>query len=334
MEDAPIAFAIPHRSWISTPPLGQTSPECAFLKNGIPSFFSHSSRPISRDKEVFVSQPARAPTDWSKILVDAVTQPGVISQAYERFWNYSVGNQLLALFECISRKIEPGPIHTFQGWKELGRSVKKGEKAITLCMPVTVKKKLKEQSADAFNSPEEAAELKEATVTIFVYKPRWFVLSQTIGKEYQPVQLPEWEEDRALATLDIQRVAFDHPNGNCQGFAHQRNVAVSPIAFAPSRTLFHELAHVILGHTLELGRMDDHQFTPRNIREVEAECVALICCESLGLDGQEYSRGYIQHWLSAQTISEKSAQKIFRAADALLKAGRPLPPKAVEVGGT
>ena len=32
-------------------------------------------------------------------------------------------------FECYEGK-EPEPIHTFQGWKSLGYSVKKGEKAI------------------------------------------------------------------------------------------------------------------------------------------------------------------------------------------------------------
>src|SRR5205807_9757294 len=78
---------------------------------------------------------------WSAILVDAVSKPGVISESYRRFWNYSVGNQLLALFECWMRDIEPGPIHTFLGWQELGRHVKKGEKAITLCMPVTIRRK-------------------------------------------------------------------------------------------------------------------------------------------------------------------------------------------------
>ena len=30
---------------------------------------------------------------------------------------------------------------------------------------------------------------------------------------------------------------------------------------------------------------------------MEAESVALICCESLGLGGAEYLRGYIQHWM-------------------------------------
>jgi hypothetical protein len=56
---------------------------------------------------------------------------------------------------------------------------------------------------------------------------------------------------------------------------------------------------------------------------VEAECVALICCESLKLAGAEFSRGYIQHWLKSQTIPEKSVHRIFKAADAILKAGRP-----------
>jgi hypothetical protein len=81
-----------------------------------------------------------APAAWSALLSDAVSRPGVISDAYSRFWNYSVGNQLLALWQCMFRKLEPGPIKTFLRWRELDRTVKKGEKAITLCMPVTVKR--------------------------------------------------------------------------------------------------------------------------------------------------------------------------------------------------
>jgi hypothetical protein len=63
----------------------------------------------------------------------------------------------------------------------------------------------------------------------------------------------------------------------------------------------------------------DTETTPRNLREVEAETVALLCCESLGLEGADYCRGYIQNWLyqgvgfDAGAIPEKSAQKIFRA---------------------
>src|SRR6266700_6373594 len=81
---------------------------------------------------------APAPAAWSAILADAVAKPGVIHDAYHRFWNYSAGNQLLAWFQCVSRKLDPGPINTFLGWVDCGRHVRRGEKALTLCMPVKV----------------------------------------------------------------------------------------------------------------------------------------------------------------------------------------------------
>ena len=86
------------------------------------------------------------------------------------------------------------------------------------------------------------------------------------------------------------------------------------------------MAHVVLGHTTEADFTDTER-TPKNLREVEAESVALLCCEALNLEGADYCRGYIQNWLrpsigNADVIPEKSAQKIFRAADQILRAGR------------
>jgi N-terminal domain of anti-restriction factor ArdC len=273
--------------------------------------------------------------DWQHLLINAVNQPGIISAAYSRFWNYSVGNQILAMFQCLERRIEAGPIHTFRGWQDLGRRVKRGEKALILCMPVTVRRKLDGQKID----PSEvrvgdgaerqtaggmAATDADATasVTVFAYKARWFVLSQTQGTEYVPTILPDWDERQALHGLIINRVPFKHPNGNCQGYALNRAIAVSPIAALPHKTLFHELAHVVLGHTDEGSTLDDHDLTPSNLREVEAECVAMICCESLNLAGIQESRGYIQNWLGDGVIPERSAQRIFKAADSILRAGR------------
>jgi hypothetical protein len=114
-------------------------------------------------------------------------------------------------------------------------------------------------------------------------------------------------------------------DGNCQGYARGRSIAVSPIAELPFKTRFHELAHVILGHTSEADAgLTDSELTPRSLREVEAEAVALVCLEALGLPGAEHSRGYIQHWnerRGAEPIPERSAQRIFKAADQILKAG-------------
>jgi hypothetical protein len=252
---------------------------------------------------------------WAVLLDEAVKKPGFIHEAYSRFHNYSLGNQLLALFQCFERGIQPGPLATFPKWKELGRYVRKGEKALTLCMPLTCKRTKTVKNDDGTDQEEEFA------FTHFTYKAHWFVLAQTEGTEYQPPTIPEWNERMALAALDIHRLPFEDLDGNTQGYAKRgRKIAVSPIAALPVKTLFHELGHIMLGHTDE-GDLADTERTPRDVREMEAEAVSLLCCESLGLPGAEYSRGYIQSWGQSQTFTERSAQRIFHAADQILRAG-------------
>jgi antirestriction protein ArdC len=255
---------------------------------------------------------------WAALLDEAVKKPGFIHEAYSRFHNYSLGNQLLPLFQCFERGIQPGPLATFPRWKELGRFVRKGEKALTLCMPLTCKR-TKTVKKNAGTDQEE-----EFSFTHFTYKAHWFVLAQTEGAEYQTPAIPEWSEERALAALDIQRVPFEDLDGNTQGYAKRgRRIAVSPIAALPIKTLFHEASHIMLGHTDEGDLVADTECTPRDIREMEADAVSLLCYESLGLPGAEYSRGYIQSWGNGQAFTERSAQRIFRAADQILRAGYP-----------
>ena len=252
---------------------------------------------------------------WTELLQEAIRKPGSIHEAFTRFHGYSLGNQLLALGQCYARKIQPGPIGTFPKWKEVGRHVRKGEKAITLCMPLTSKVSKNVTADDGTESEQEFA------FTRFVYKPHWFVLSQTDGAEYQPAELPEWNEQAALAALNVTRIEFGMTDGNVQGFARRgRQLAINPVAVLPEKTLFHELAHIVLGHCDEAD-LSDSELTPRDVREMEAEAVALLCSESLGLPGAEYSRGYIQHWAHGQDFTERSAHRIFRAADQILRAG-------------
>jgi hypothetical protein len=187
-------------------------------------------------------------------------------------------------------------------------------------MPVT--RKVRDEE-----SQDNQTENHERTFTGFIYKPHWFVLSQTIGDEFVPTNLPEWNAEQALAALNIEQISFTHTDGNCQGYARRRQIAINPVAQLPHKTMFHEAAHVILGHTTESDYADTER-TLKNLREVEAETVALLCCEALNLEGADYCRGYIQNWLyppvrhNEAGIPEKSAQKIFHAADQILRAGR------------
>src|SRR6185295_1926547 len=77
---------------------------------------------------------------WSELLTQAVTQPGLMLKAYSAFHGYSLGNQLAAMVQCQLHGIEPGPIDTYKGWLKKSRHVRKGEKALWLCMPLTRRK--------------------------------------------------------------------------------------------------------------------------------------------------------------------------------------------------
>jgi len=255
---------------------------------------------------------------WGELLHSAVHTPGKLLAAYTAFHNYSFGNALLALEQCISRGIEPGPLNSYRGWLGLNRQVRKGEKGLCLCMPLTYKKSTKDKVADA--NEEDGEEQKEVRRR-FVYRNYWFVLSQTEGDTPYGQSIPVFELDGALQSLGISRIAFDETNGNVQGFARQREIAINPIAELPLKTTFHEIAHIVMGHTTSQSLVDS-EYMDCNIREVEAESVALICCESLGLPGAEAARGYIQHWLQDdKEIPNRSAARIFTAAQTILKAG-------------
>lgn len=266
-------------------------------------------------------------TTWSDLLRDAVSTPGKLLEAYTAFHNFSVGNSLLALFQCYDRGITPGPLNTYKGWQQLGRQVRKGEKAIVLCMPLAYKKRVRqeiedqEQSGTSQSAEDEKDVCDEITRYRFALRPYWFVLAQTDGETRFAPSIPDFDLATTLLELHIQQVDFESINGNAQGYAFERSIAINPLAQLPHKTTFHELGHIVLGHTEE-GQLVDSDLTPRNIREVEAESVALICCEALQLAGSEYARGYIQNWLSGEGISDRSAQKIFSAASAILKAGR------------
>ena len=247
---------------------------------------------------------------WADLLGEAVNDPGIISAGYSAFHRYSIGNQIAAASQLAARGLPIEPIASFKAWQDKGRCVRKGQKAIALCMPITGKRENKETGEDE-------------TFAFFAWKNNWFSLGQTDGDDFTPeVVTPQWDAETAMAALDIKQVQFSMVDGNVQGYAMRREIAINPVAALPHKTRFHELAHIVLGHCAE-AQMMDGEMTPRDIKEIEAEGVAYILCSILGLPGLNESRGYIHSWLGDGKIAEKSACRIFSAADKILKAGRP-----------
>lgn len=246
------------------------------------------------------------------ILNEAVTVEGVINKAYSAFHRFSLRNQVLAALQLRMRGVELSPIATYQDWKKKNRQVQGGSKALWLYMPVTI--------TDKNNADDETKNKKQ----VFVLKNNWFALNDTKGEDFPvEVKTPEWDAKKAMEALDIKEVGFDSVRGNYMGWACNREIAINPLNPLKHKTRFHEMAHVVLGHTTN-EVCEDNQLLPADIKEIEAEGVAYILTSLLNMQGQAESRDYIQRWLGAGEISEKSAKNIFNAANKILKAGQPV----------
>jgi len=269
--------------------------------------------------------------NYSELLKDAITKEGKLLEAYRAFHNFSLLNRIYACFQLAALGKDITPIKTFNQWKEANRHVKRGEKALELCMPInkTWYRYCDDKKFIPFSTSKEQIEkllvsgkVEKFQYKDFLFKKYWFSLSQTDGQEFEPENINiNWNKQKALTELSINEIPFSIINGNCQGYVTEKNeIAINPLAQLPVKTLFHEIAHILLGHTNKEVLTDNQDLTI-NLMEVEAEATSLLCLESLGLKGSEYCRGYIQNWYNGHEIPEKSAQRIISAAEKILKAG-------------
>ena len=122
--------------------------------------------------------PATQHATWGELLRDAIEKPGRLLEAYTAFHNYSFGNALLALEQCIRRNLQPGPLNTYRGWVEKKRQVRKGEQGITLCMPMP----FKSAQTDSIQEEPEEEPTESQTCYAFRFRAYWFVLAQNRGR--------------------------------------------------------------------------------------------------------------------------------------------------------
>ena len=94
-----------------------------------------------------------------------------------------------------------------------------------------------------------------------------FALSDTEGPDIPEQPIPGWDWQTALAKFGIQEAPFHHTNGNHQGYSHHLEFAINPVAVNPTKTRFHELAHILPGHTLE-HHYEEYQTHHQAIRQV------------------------------------------------------------------
>jgi hypothetical protein len=252
--------------------------------------------------------------DWPRLLDEALTAPGDLGSTYSRFHDYSLTNMMLFRMQGLFEPVAP-----FSRWKSVGRSVIQGARAKEVIVPVLI------HEAPADETLEEKRE-RVARLVGFKVVRAVFGLSDTEGPDIPPVPTPGWDLEQALGKLGIREAPFESSSGNTQGYSHGVEFAINLIAVNPTKTRFHEIAHIVLGHTIPARHAE--YATHRGIGEFQAEAVAYLAMNELGqLDDQtaRVSRAYIRHWLNDERPPDKSIQQVFRATDAILKAGRAAP---------
>jgi hypothetical protein len=164
--------------------------------------------------------------------------------AMSRFHNYSFGN----ILEIARQKSNATKVAGFWKWKELGRSVKKGEKGIRILAPIVGIKRKKDAEIKASSDPAAI----NKPVLVGFRSAYVFDVSQTEGAE-----LPELHEvsgdvgenyDRLVSFIERQgiEIVFTDKIAPALGMSYGGRIAILPgqskaETFA---TLVHELAHL------------------------------------------------------------------------------------------
>ncbi len=220
-----------------------------------------------------------------------------------KFTNYSAGNCILIMLQ----KPEASLVAAFGKWKQLGRTVNKGEKGIAILAPMTFRNKQSE------NEDEEEQDEAE-TRTLGFRKVYVFDVSQTSGEpvpEYVSDLDEDIEEEHVEAVISAVRsvtglpVDVENISGGAKGYyshSEQRIVIQSGLSGAQAvKTAIHECAHALLHDPDKKLPTAD---TTRSDKEVQAESVAYIVASRYGLDTSEYSFPYIASWSHGKQLEQ------------------------------
>ncbi len=223
-----------------------------------------------------------------------------------RFHRYSWGNVLLIL----SQKPDAGRVAGYAAWRKFNRFVRKGEKGIVILAPMVIKPKE--------NEPTDA---DDRTILRFraVYV---FDVSQAEGEplpEFARVAgNPNGHTERVKALVAAKNITLEYSAdiGTAHGLSHGGKITLRP-DLSPAEefsTLVHELAHEML------HRDDRRLVTSRTVRETEAEAVAFVACQAIGLETGTAAADYIQLYAGDKAALAQSLDYIQKTAAEILSA--------------
>src|SRR5216684_4002312 len=218
-------------------------------------------------------------------------QSSVLTQylgAMAKFRNYSFGNIML----IARQKPDATNVAGLRTWNSLGRFVKRGEKGIFILAPMVGRRSTKDVSTE---EPTEDA-TTEGQRTLYGFRAVYvFDIGQTEGKELPPLTEVNGDvsgyRERLFKFVESQSVeiSFSERIAPAKGLSYGGKITLLS-GMQPAEefsTLVHEIAHEML------HRGDRRTLTTKQVRETEAEAVAFVVCQSVGLQNGTSSQDYV-----------------------------------------
>jgi len=227
-----------------------------------------------------------------------------------RFHQYSFGNVL----EIARQMPAATRVAGFWTWKNLGRNVKAGQKGIRILAPIVGARRKKDAEAN-----KDITKQNERVLLGF-RNAYVFDISQTDG-----VDLPEMHEVSGDPGENLQRLtSFVRSRGIQLGY--NENIAPAlgmsyggRIALLPGQskaeefsTLVHETAHELL------HKAERRTATTKTVRETEAEAVAFVVGNAVGLVTGSASADYIQLYHGNASLLAESLEIVQQTASVIL----------------
>lgn len=216
-----------------------------------------------------------------------------------KFHNYSYGNAMIIWLQ----RPDATRVAGFTAWRDkFGRTVNKGERGIAILAPVPYK--------------VEHDDLDEKTTeTRLTFKvAHVFDVSQTSGRDL-PKLIDELQADvtgygalmDVLKKTSVFPIEFKEIEGGAKGycsFAEERIVLKQGMSESQTiKTLLHEMAHADL-HARNKREAAENPGIDRHTAEVEAESIAYMVGQHLGVDSADYTFGYVAGWSRGKELPE------------------------------
>jgi hypothetical protein len=233
--------------------------------------------------------------------------------AMGRFHNYSFGN----ILEIARQKPDGTRVAGMYAWNQLGRKVIKGQKGIRILAPIIGVRRKKDKEA------EKDITKQNQPVLVGFRSAYVFDVSQTDGaplpdlSERVKGEVGEYRE-RLIDFLIAQGIEleFKESIAPALGMSYGGKIAILPGQAAAEEfsTLVHELAHEML------HKAERRTATTKTVRETEAEAIAFVVSQTIGLDAGRASADYIHLYHGNAALLAESLEVIQRTSGLILSA--------------